>query len=172
MTELEVINENWDRFRTVTVQFLDVLNDGDLQWRPTPEAFSCGQQLLHIAQTEDFYYHGFTAGEWDAARLKFPKHMPGNAELRRHFGEVRERMKAYLGSLTAADLDRELSVPHAPPGLPLRWWLWFILEHEIHHKAQLAVYLRQMGRVAPYFAFPFPPGERPDFAVRAELGGV
>src|SRR2546426_3855547 len=40
--------------------------------------------------------------------------------------------------------------------MPLRWWLWFVLEHEIHHKAQLALYLREMGKVPPFFALPLP----------------
>jgi hypothetical protein len=34
-----------------------------------------------------------------------------------------------------------MHVPNATVELPLRWWFWFVLEHEIHHKAQLAVYL-------------------------------
>lgn len=32
----------------------------------------------------------------------------------------------------------------------------FNLEHEIHHKAQLAVYVRQMGLVAPFYALRCP----------------
>ncbi|MFC1662500.1 DinB family protein, partial [Gemmatimonadota bacterium] len=70
------------------------------------------------------------------------------------------------------DLAALRSTPNASAEYPLRWWLWSVLEHEIHHKAQLAIYLRQMGKVAPYFADPLPLGERPDIQLRDELGGV
>ena len=62
-------------------------------------------------------------------------------------------------------------VPHAPGEYPLRWWLWFVLEHEIHHKAQLAVYVRQMGYTPPFYALPMPLGARPDVAARRQLQG-
>lgn len=172
MTELGVILEHWERYRSVTLQFLETLTDEELHWRPDAGAYSCGQQLLHIAQTEDYYERGFSRGEWDQRLLGFPRELPLKEELRAFFAVVRERMNGYLRALAPADLDRPLPVPHAPPGLPLRWWLWFVLEHEIHHKAQLSVYFRQMGKVAPYYAFPFPAGERPDLAVREALGGV
>lgn len=63
-------------------------------------------------------------------------------------------------------------VPHAPGEYPLRWWLWFVLEHEIHHKAQLAVYVRQMGYTPPFYALPMPLGARPDVAARRQLQGT
>lgn len=171
MTELEVIREHWERFRAVTVQFLDLLSEEDLSWRPGPEAFSCGQQLLHIALTEDYYFCGVFGGEWwEKARLRLPKVTPGTDELRRYFAEVRERTGVHLASLSPADLDRPTPFPNGPADLPLRWWLWFILEHEVHHKAQLSVYCRQMGKTAPFFASPLPPGERPDMRISAELG--
>ena len=40
--------------------------------------------------------------------------------------------------------------------------LWYVVEHEVHHKGQLALYLREIGVVPPFFALAFPPGVRPD----------
>lgn len=172
MTELEVLIENWDRFRSVTLQFLDVMEEDDLDWRPEPDAFSCGQQLLHIAQTEAYCFRGLFGGEWDTSVLKFPEAMPSVAALRRYFIEVREITSQRLESLTETELAAFHAGPKASANYPLRWWLWFVLEHEIHHKAQLAVYLRQMGKVAPFFANPLPLGTRPDIQAREELDGV
>lgn len=171
MTELEVLLENWDRFRAVTLQFLDLLKDDELDWRPEPDAFSCGQQLLHIAQTEAYCIQGLFGGEWDKGVLKFPETIPSVAEIRRYFSEVREAARPHLDSLTEEDLSTLTAGPGGGAQYPLRWWLWFVLEHEIHHKAQLAVYLRQMGQVAPFFANPLPLGERPDIRKREELDG-
>lgn len=172
MTELELIVAGWERHRAVTLQFLDALDEAELGWRPTPEAMSCGQQLVHIAQTEDFHERGLFGGEWNRDLLRFPKPMPSKDALRSRFEEVRGRTTSRLAALTAADLDAPCAHPNAPPGLNLRWWLTFLLEHEVHHKGQLAVYFRLMGKEAPFFAMALPPGQRPDIQASRDLGGV
>jgi uncharacterized damage-inducible protein DinB len=57
-------------------------------------------------------------------------------------------------------------------GIPLAWtrcsWLWFVLKHEIHHKAQLAYFLRMLGFEPPFFALALPPGVRRDREVHLE----
>ena len=177
-TELANHREHMERYRSVTLQTLDaVADDDDLAWRPTLESFTLGQQLLHVAQTEDFYARGLFGGAWDQRLLRLDGASPSRAELRAYLTEVRERTRAHLDALgddARADeaLGRVCDVPHAMVPCTLRWWLWFLLEHEIHHKAQAGLYLRLMGRMAPYYAYPFPLGERPDVRVRAEMGGV
>jgi uncharacterized damage-inducible protein DinB len=172
MTELEVFREHWERYRSVTLQFFDMLSEEELRWRPDPDAHSCAQQLLHIAQNEDYFFRGIFAGDWDLERLRFPRQMPARDELRRYLVAVRELANGYLEGLSPSALDQPTRVPRSPSDFPLRWWLWLILEHEVHHKAQLSVYMRLLHRVPPYFAAPLPPGERPDIRVRAEMGGV
>lgn len=172
MTELEMITAGWERHRAVTLQFLEALDEAELGWRPTPEAMTCAQQLLHIVQNEDFHERGLFGGEWDRELLRFPSPMPSKEALGDYFAEVRRRMRARLAALTPADLDAPIEHPNAPPGLNLRWWLTFLLEHEVHHKGQLAVYFRLMGKVAPFFAIAAPPGHRPDIQAREDMGGV
>jgi uncharacterized damage-inducible protein DinB len=172
-TELSNLREHLDRYRAVTLQTIDAApDDAALDWRPTPESFSLGQQLAHIAQTEDYYTRGLFEGEWRPELLRFDTAPRGRAAVRTYFGQVRTRFAAHLDAMSATDLDAPRDAPDAPPGLTLRWWLWFVLEHEIHHKAQAAVYLRQMGLTAPFYALPLVLGERPDIAVRASMGGV
>ena len=55
--------------------------------------------------------------------------------------------------------------------MSLRSWLWFLVEHEMHHKAQAAVYLRLMGKIPPFYAMAMADGARPDITAREELGG-
>ena len=74
--------------------------------------------------------------------------------------------------MPVSKLDEPRRHGFAPVDASVRAWLWFILEHEIHHKAQLAEYLRAMGHVPPYFAMVLPLGERPDLKARADLGGL
>ena len=164
--------EHWDRYRAVTLQYLDLFSDEDLAWRPRADAFSSGQQLVHILQTEEFYAHALFDNDWDLARLRFPSVLPGRVELRDQFASVRARTSQRLAGLTTERLDTRIRHAYAPMEFSFRWWLWFVLEHEMHHKGHLAEYARQMGRVPPFLAFALPMGTRPDIQARIDLGGV
>ena len=170
--ELDDLREHLERYRAVTLQHFDILSEAELAWRPRAEAFSCAQQLLHIVQSEDYFTSGLFAGDWSLDRLRLPKPMPSKPALHQKFLEVRRNTLSWFSGLSDSALNEIKRHGHAPVDGSVRSWLWFILEHEIHHKAQLAEYLRALGHTPPYFAMVFPPGERPDIAARASLGGV
>jgi uncharacterized damage-inducible protein DinB len=172
MNELADLREHLERYRSVTLQHFDLLTEDEFGWRPRPDAFSCGQQLLHIIQTEDCFIQGMFADDWQLDRLRLPKPMPDKEALRQLFVTVRTETLKRLDGMRDADLDIVKRHGFSPFEATLRSWLWFILEHEIHHKAQLAEYLRTLGKVPPYFAMVLPDGMRPDLQARLDLGGV
>jgi uncharacterized damage-inducible protein DinB len=90
---------------------------------------------------------------------------------------VRSRRRASSARLVEhAQKARAVPTGHENETAPLEWsfrsWLWHVLEHEIHHPAQLAEYMRQLGVLSPFFAFVLSRGQRPDIEIRASLGGV
>ncbi|MBI3666141.1 MAG: hypothetical protein HY236_07930 [Acidobacteria bacterium] len=46
--------------------------------------------------------------------------------------------------------------------------MWYLVEHEVHHKAQLALHLPEISVTLPCFAFVLPPGVGPD--IRPDVG--
>jgi uncharacterized damage-inducible protein DinB len=172
MGELDDLREHMDRYRAVTLQHFEILSAQDMAWRPRPDAFSCAQQLLHIIQTEDYFISGLFRDDWSLDRLTFPKPMPAKHALHQQFLDVRRRTASLLSTLNESTLSELRRHGHAAVESSIRAWLWFIVEHEIHHKAQLAEYLRTLGYTPPYFAMVFPLGDRPDITARSNLGGV
>jgi uncharacterized damage-inducible protein DinB len=170
-TELEDLVEHLERYRAITLQVFDLIGEDDLAWRPGPDQYSLGQQLLHIAQAEDRFAHGLFEGDWSLDRVRFPAELPSIDEMKAFFESVRERTRRHLAALDPSELDRVLDIPDAPMEHTLRSWLWFVLEHELHHRGQVWTYLRAMGRTPPFYALPLPPGVRPDVQAREELGG-
>lgn len=169
--ELRDFIEHLERYRAVTLQVLDIVDEADLAWRPGPGHYSLGQQLVHIALTEDMYGHGLFEGDWDFQRARFPAPFPDIAALRVLFIDARQDTLRRLDALDPAALGRVVDIPGSPLRHTLRSWLWFILEHELHHKGQIWTYLRMMGHTAPFYAMPLPLGERPDVQAREDLGG-
>jgi uncharacterized damage-inducible protein DinB len=171
MGELVDLRDHLERYRGVTLQSLDLLTDGDLAWRPGPEHYTLGQQFTHIGQAEDFQIQGLLFGDWDYERVRFPSQALDLKDLRDMLVSVRARTDAALDELDENRLDAQVDLPSGGPGQTLRWFLWLMVEHEVHHKAQIAVYLRQMGRIPPYFAAPLEGGARPDIELRQKFGG-
>ncbi len=160
--ELSALREHLDRYRAVTLQTLEYVPDDKLDWRPAEGLYSLGGHFLHIVQVHDFYLHGLLLGDWDFQRIT-----PYNGPLERH--EVQPRLEAarsfaaeHLARLDPAHLNDVMQVPNVPVPWTLRDWLWYLVEHEVHHKAQVALALRLIGIEPPFFAYIFPKGVRPD----------
>ena len=171
MSEFDDLLEHLERYRAVTLQCLDLVSDEDLAWRPGPSHYTLGQQFLHIAQAEDFQVRGLMFGDWDYERARFPGRALGVEELRELMWKTRSRTVAALDELDEAHLNEPVKLGASGPAQTLRWWLWLMVEHEVHHKAQIAVYLRQMGKTPPYFAAALEGGARPDVEMREKYGG-
>jgi hypothetical protein len=91
--------------------------------------------------------------------------------MRAFFGKVRDHTLEKIGQVGPGELGQVVEIPDSPVDHTLRSWLWFILEHELHHRGQVWGYLRAMGLTPPFYAIPLPLGERPDVKAREELGG-
>ena len=160
--EVSLLREHMERYRSVTLQTLDLTPDEKFPWRPLGGMRTFGEQFLHIAQTEDFYVRGLFENDWDMKRFARPSAEITRRMVRDKFAEARSFTLERLNHLDAKRLDLLVTVPGIPVPWPLRGWLWYVVEHEVHHKAQLALYLRELKITPPFFAAALPPGVRPD----------
>lgn len=166
--ELNDYWEHFERYRAVTLQMLDQVEEPDLDWRPRPEMMTLGQQFVHMVQAEDLMIRGLFDNDWDLNRCRLPKHVRDIDELRASFEDARARTREKLEALDAHGLFQTVGEPPSTKASRL----WSLLEHEVHHAAQISLYLRLLGKVPPYFGEPLEPGSRPDVVLREEYGGV
>jgi uncharacterized damage-inducible protein DinB len=160
--ELNTIREHLERYRSVTLQTLELVPDEKLDWRPAAGLRSFAEQFLHIAQTEEFYTRGLFSDDWNMTSYARPATAITRELVLNKLAEVRTYSLARLAELEPSQLGSAKSVPGIPVPWPLRGWLWYLVEHEVHHKAQLSLYLREIGITPPFFAAALPPGVRPD----------
>ncbi|MBI1853592.1 MAG: DinB family protein [Planctomycetes bacterium] len=161
-TEVSMLREHLERYRGVTLQTLEFTPADKLGWRPTADLRSVSDTFLHIAQVEDFYTRGLFAKDWDFTRVAKASRTHTHAELRDHLATTRAFTLEHLAILDSARFDARVEVPQVPVPWRLGDWLWYLVEHEVHHKAQLSALLRQFGVTPPFFAMAFPKGVRPD----------
>ena len=152
----------WDvQYRPFLLQAVEALPPERFDWKPRPEMLTGRQAILHIAETERWWIdhvvngrpyedyvvaHRDPAQGWETA-YDAPDHSALLAVL-----EEWHRPTQHWFAQPAAELERVIS--YRPSGGPerrytLHWILDHVQEHEIHHRAQLNLYLRMMGITPP-----------------------
>jgi uncharacterized damage-inducible protein DinB len=129
----------YESIRRRTLNFIQAVPADKIEWSPAPGEFSFGGLIRHLAAAELMFVGAAVHGRW-----KYAGHV---AQDRQELGDLiallagnhREAM-AVLGNLGDAELTQ-----HRPSldGPPVRVWrfLMAMVEHEIHHRSQLAMYL-------------------------------
>ena len=159
--EIATVREHLLRFRAVTLQSLERTPSDKLSWSPSPGLMTFAGQYAHLANVERLYVRGLSGAGWhtEANALDGPA---GIDQLRADLMDARAITTTWLDTVSAAALDGIVVVPWLPVQWTLRSWLWYLVEHEMHHKGQISLYLHICGIEAPFFAFVLPPGVRPD----------
>lgn len=152
----------WTDDRSALIELAAQFGDEDLDIRPAPAFASIGEMLRHIITTEEYWWHGGILGQpWEEWRPAGWANLP-EAEKHAYRRNRFPTTSAVLDGLRAVHAPvetwlRELPADalcekrHAAWGEhnTLRWMLWHLVEHEQHHRAQLALRASALGRTVP-----------------------
>jgi uncharacterized damage-inducible protein DinB len=145
---------HWDAVRQGLLQALDQLTNEQLQFTPRPELRTIGAVACHIASAENGWFGHCVwreTAEWPADFSE--AEYASVAAINDLLGRVHDRTKAYLAAIPAdapspAGVDQAIVLPWGPQ-VPLRWVVWHVLEHEIHHRGEIYLMLGLLGMEAP-----------------------
>jgi uncharacterized damage-inducible protein DinB len=152
----------WDaQYRPYLLLAVDALPREHFDFKPRPEMLTAHQTIVHIAEAERAWIHSIVDGhpeeEWvsehaDASQgWKTVIDAPDHAALHRLLEEWHRPTQRWLDR-SSSELTR-ISTKKLPDGSERRYTLHWILdhvqEHEIHHRAQLNMYLRMLGITPP-----------------------
>ena len=140
---------HWDEVREGLCQALDKLTDAQLAFVPHEDLWSLGSVVCHIASGEEHWFRYYIAGKRPEGEGGYDlASYPTVSDLRDLLDAVHARTDAYLGTLNASDLDQEVSLPWCAK-TTLRWVIWHVLEHEIHHRGEIFLMIGLLGMEAP-----------------------
>lgn len=148
----------WDsEYRPGLIQVVQAFPADRLDYKPRPEMFTAHQMILHIAECERGWIHNVVEGgpyeEWvvphenPAMGWVATYDAPDQAALLALLEEWHRPTQRWLEK-PATELSRVITArqPDRPDRrFTLHWILDHVQEHEIHHRAQLNLYLRMMG---------------------------
>ncbi len=130
-----------------------------LDWRPAPDMLSLGQMARHVWRSEEGVRRIALEGDWSYYETRIPQGLLAIlGEVKSLDEELQEIRRVHQETLRAAE------------AFPLERWeeirentrfnirrsisvmLFRIIEHQIHHRAQVGTYLHILtgGRASPY----------------------
>ena len=140
---------HWAQVRGELLQALDRLDDAQLDFVPGPGLWSVGDTVRHIANAEEGWFrYGVERQyeEWPPAYSAAD--YPTVAAIKQLLADVHAQTEAYLAPLTWEDLETVIETPWGRKR-PLKWIVWHVIDHEIHHRGEVFLMLGLMGVAAP-----------------------
>jgi len=149
MPIVDAILPEYDHELATTRRLLERVPDADFGWKPHEKSMTLGQLATHVANLpfwliatmEGTFYDVASGGK--EARLE---PAPSREVLLKDFDDKRTRARAFLAKATDAEMMAPWALKNGsqeifsmPRTMVVRS---FVMNHMIHHRGQLSVYLR------------------------------
>ncbi len=148
ITDIQRFLSYYERIRQRTMRVVACIPPEKIDWTYQEGKFSFGDLLRHIAALERYMF----AENFRGKPSCYPGHGP---ELARTHAEVVDFMQemhtetvAIIGGLQNGALQSKCTTPG---GGAIAIWKWMraMIEHEVHHRAQIYTYLAMLGIETP-----------------------
>lgn len=136
-----------DELKT-TQKVLAAIPEGKKDYRPDPKSRTAEEIARHIASSEVWFLEGILNGKFSAEEGKTPAHLRTVADLVGWYAKTIPELLDRLEKLPPEKLSQELSFFDIL-NLPAVAYLQLHILHTVHHRGQLAAYLRPMGGKVP-----------------------
>jgi uncharacterized damage-inducible protein DinB len=154
MTIAEVLLLDYDHEITSTRRVLERIPQNEPAWKPHEKSMPIGRLALHTARMPEFCTRILTTTELDMDKEKFPDFtFESTAQLLSELERTSAEARTYLTALSDEDLKTHWKLSFkgktfvdAPRMLLYRT---MFINHMIHHRAQLGVYLRLLEIPVP-----------------------
>lgn len=138
----------FDGIRRRTLRFIDAIPAARIDWSPGDGEFSFGDLIRHLAATEDMFIGAVVNGKWKYAGHSIVGKQERDVAITLLQSTHQETMKR-LGTLSDSVLNEGRS---SLSGQEIKIWrlLMAMVEHEVHHRSQIAMYLTLINIKPPH----------------------
>ncbi|SEW40352.1 DinB family protein [Chitinophaga arvensicola] len=140
--------EYYHKVRERTLRIIKVVPADQLDWSYKPGKFTIGDQIRHIATIERYMFAETIAGRPSAYQGCGKDLADGYDNILFFFNQLHEQSLDIFRALSDNDLQRKCTTPGQ---VEMRIWKWMraMVEHEIHHRGELYIYLNLLGVKTP-----------------------
>jgi len=147
-----------ERELTVTRKVLAALPLKEFDWKVHEKSMSLGQLAIHVATLPEWAMDALSHDVLDFATApRPPKRVADTAELLKLFDEKVAALRAAVKAFDPAKWDADWTIKNGDKVFTTQqrskvFRIWS-LNHLVHHRAQLCVYLRMLGVAVPTVYF-------------------
>ncbi len=137
---------HWQTVRAGLLETIEKFRDEELDFKPFAASWTVRQVMLHIAQEElgEFTYGIAQTMSEFPPEYRVPDY-PTTQTINVRLEAVHAETLNYLKALSDGELDRVIETPWGAR-YPLIEMIEHMLDHEIHHRAELSLMLGMLGR--------------------------
>ncbi len=132
----------------VTLKMMEALPVDKGDYRPDPVAMSALELAWHIASAESFFMDGVASAEFHPSGGARPDSVRTTADVAAWYAAAFQTQFDRLTQLTGEQAAKVVDFRGMFQN-PAVTYLQFCMNHSIHHRGQLSVYLRPMGAKVP-----------------------
>ncbi|MDQ2900697.1 MAG: DinB family protein [Acidobacteriota bacterium] len=137
-----------------TRRILERIPENDPQWKPHDRSMPVGRLALHVARLPDFCTRILTTEEMNMDREKFPDiRFESTAHLLSELDRTAAEARSHLSASSDEDLGKHWKLTFNGRALVdeprMVLYRTMFLNHLVHHRAQLTVYLRLLNIKIP-----------------------
>ena len=122
------------------------LDKGD--YRPDPNAKTALELAWHVAAAEKRFFNGIADGGFDFSPINRPDSVKTSADIAQWYGEMCDAVQPRLAKMTPEQLAKIVDF-RGMFQMPAVMFFQVAINHSVHHRGQLSVYLRPMGGKVP-----------------------
>jgi uncharacterized damage-inducible protein DinB len=137
-----------DKVRARTDRLLEVVPPDQLDFAYLPGKFTIGDQIRHLAAIERWMFAETLAGRPSAYRGCGKDLADGYDNVMNYYRDLRDQSRQIILQLGDDGLQRKCLTPG---NAEITAWKWLrsLIEHEIHHRGELYIYLNLIGVKTP-----------------------
>jgi uncharacterized damage-inducible protein DinB len=133
----------------ITRRVLEAVPDNKRDYRPDPKARPAGELAWHLASDDVIFLDAIAEMKFSFPDTRYDKQKPASsAALGDWYEKNMKRAIDKIRSMTPAQLATTVNFLNMF-NLPAVFYLDFMAKHSVHHRGQLAAYLRPMGSKVP-----------------------
>jgi uncharacterized damage-inducible protein DinB len=148
ITSVKSFLDYFEKIRERTNRLIAVVPPEHLDFAYMPGKFTIGDEIRHIATTERYMFAETIAGRKSSYQGCGKDLAEGYDNVVKYFNKLHEESLEIFNSLSDEDLNRKCTTP-GNSELAVWKWLRAMIEHEIHHRAQIYIFLNLLSVKTP-----------------------
>ncbi len=138
----------YSKIKNRTQRLFDYIPQDKIEWTYREGKFTIGDIIRHLSNIERYMYAEtvqFKPSQYKGCGVEYAK---GFEEVKAYYNQMHEESMKIFAQLSTEDLQKKCNTP---AGIEITIWKWLraMVEHEVHHRGQLYMYLGMLNVKTP-----------------------